>query len=136
MRLVVDASVAIKWLVPEAGSIEARAIVVPGIEIVVPDLLLIEVANVLWKLARLKQVSAADASRLMELLPKATTRIEPSQALLPRALAMSLIIDHPVYDCIYLALAEREQLPLVTDDRKLAAAGAKLTGIAIRALRA
>jgi predicted nucleic acid-binding protein len=133
--LVIDASVAIKWLVPEAGSAAARALVEDGTELVIPDLLLIEVANVLWKLTRLRQIAATDASNLMGLLSKAVHRIEPSVPLLPRALALSLSIDHTVYDCVYLALAEREQLPVVTDDRRLVSAGGKLAGVAVQALR-
>ena len=64
MKLVVDASVAIKWLRPEPGSREARALVTADIELLAPSLLPIESANVLWRLVRTKDLKPAQAQRL------------------------------------------------------------------------
>ena len=48
-RLVVDASIAVKWYVPEANSTQAAAILESGAELLAPDLLVAEVGKVLWK---------------------------------------------------------------------------------------
>lgn len=135
MKIVVDASVAIKWLRPEPGSPEARALVTPSTEFLAPSLLPIEVANVIWRLVRLKQLRRTEAHRLLELLTKAMPHLEASERLLPRALALSMVIDHPVYDCLYLALAERENAVLVTDDQRLSSLGSKLKGVSVKPLR-
>lgn len=132
--LVVDASVAIKWLISQTGSPEARALARPGVELIAPDLLLIEVANVLWRSVRLKRIRAADAELANDVLPRSFTRIEPSRPLARRALALAMALDHPVYDCVYFALAEREAAPLITADKRLLAAGAKLAGVSVQPL--
>jgi predicted nucleic acid-binding protein len=134
MRFVVDASVAVKWLRPEPRSPEARALVTPGTELLAPSLLPIEVANILWRLARLKQLRRTEAHRLLDLLTKAMPHPELSERLLPRALVLSTTIDHPVYDRLF-ALAERENAVLVTDDQRISSLGSKLKGVSVKPLR-
>lgn len=51
--------------------------------------------------------------------PRAFARLHELAPLAPRAGAIALAIDHPVYDCFYLALSEAQDVPLVTADRKL-----------------
>ena len=53
----------------------------------------------------------------MEFLFRQITRFVPVRELLPAALAISVELRHAVYDCLYLALAEREGAALVTDDQ-------------------
>ena len=45
--------------------------------------------------------------------------IEPDRQLQAEALALACHLDHPVYDCVYLALARREAALLVTADKRL-----------------
>jgi predicted nucleic acid-binding protein len=51
--------------------------------------------------------------------------IVPSSELAQRAFDLAVQSNHPVYDCLYLALAERESITLITDDAKLVAVAKK-----------
>lgn len=115
---VIDASVVIKWVVQETGTPEALSLL-KGNTLVAPELILTECANILWKKTRRGELSAAEAHfaarliessdlQLWEMLPFFTTSVE---------LAMKL--DHPAYDCIYLALALKENFRFVTADESL-----------------
>ena len=64
MRFVVDASVAVKLLVDEPDSDAARALTASGEELHAPRLMASEVANALWRKARLGQIERADAGEL------------------------------------------------------------------------
>lgn len=116
---VIDASVAVKWFVAENLHDEARVLLDRQADrLLAPDLLPIEVANVAWKKVRLEELLAAEAARLVSALLGGIPALHPSAALLPRALALAADLDHPVYDCLYLALALREDAVLVTADRR------------------
>lgn len=119
MRLVVDASVAIKWVVEEEGRPEARQLLLDGHELLAPEFLLIESANVLRsKVARglLHDVQAIPALQAIE---SALGRFVLDRGLADRALHMALRLGHPVYDCLYLACAEHSDAEFVTADTKL-----------------
>ncbi len=120
MKLVVDASVAAKWLFAEANSQEARQLLSPRIVLHAPDFILVEVSNVIYKKARLKQIPSVQPyiDELVR-LPDAVLLSPSSDRLVPRATAMAAEIDHPVYDCLYLACAEEESAPVVTADEPL-----------------
>lgn len=114
-RCVVDASVAIKWLIDEDGSDAALAL--QGTELAAPALLRIEAANVLRTLTARDRIAAATARELFALLQTAPVSVvEHDDRLEARALALALELDHPIYDCVYLALAERLAAVLVTAD--------------------
>lgn len=116
--LVVDASVGVKWVVDEAGSDLATALI-PGRLLVIPALFWVEAANVLATKARRGELSAeaaADAWRDLALAPLETVPLEP--AALEPALGLALDLRHPVYDCCYLALARARRTVLVTADRR------------------
>ena len=117
---IVDASVAVKWVIEEEGSAMARRL--SRIPLEAPDLLLVECANILWKKARLGDLTAAEAKERLERLLRAPVRLAASRDLLTPALELSLELRHPVYDCLYLALAQRRGVPLVTADERLVSA--------------
>lgn len=120
MTVVIDASVALKWVLDEADAEAADALL--SEELIAPSLWLVEAANALWRRARSGQITADEAfERLAELLnaPVAATRIEDD---LGAAAGLAGRLDHPVYDCLYLALAIREDTHLVTADRRFHAA--------------
>ena len=120
MTIVVDASVALKWVLDEPGAHAADALL--DEELIAPALWLIEAANALWRRARKREITGDEArERLGELFnaPLTTTMIE-DDLLAATELANSL--DHPVYDCLYLALAVREGTHVVTADARFAAA--------------
>ena len=119
MKLVVDASVAVKWLFTEEGTVEARQLLAHRIVLHAPDFILTEAANVIWKKARRKEIVHTqpyfeEIARLSDVVV-----LCPSADLVAHTLAIALEIDHPVYDCLYLACAEGEGAPLVTADGKL-----------------
>ena len=120
MKLVVDASIAVKWLFAEPHSQEARQLLAPRIVLHAPDFILTEVANVIWKKARRKEIPSAQPY-IEELanIPDAVV-LQPSTELVMKAAALAVQIDHPVYDCVYLACTEAEAAPLVTADARLA----------------
>jgi predicted nucleic acid-binding protein len=115
--LVVDASVVVKWVVDEPGSDAALAL--RGRDLAAPALLRIEVANVLRTLVARTEVDAGEARELFQLLQGAPLSIvDPDDDLERRALELALELGHPVYDCLYLALAERMQRRVITADRR------------------
>jgi predicted nucleic acid-binding protein len=116
VRIVIDASVAVKWVLDEPGS--EAAVALCDQELIAPVLWLAEVANALWRRARIGEITNDQAAALVsELLnaPVASIAIEPH---LEAALKLATEIDHPVYDCIYLALALHHRTHVVTADRR------------------
>ncbi len=127
---VVDASVAVKWVVREQHSDCARLL--SRVRLEAPDLLLVECANIIWKKVRLGDLKPQDAAGRLDLLLRAPVVITSSRELLDSALHLSLSLKHPVYDCVYLALAQRRQIPLVTADRRLVGAVSKRSSLGFR----
>jgi len=87
-----------------------------------PDLILAEVANAAWKTTRVGAITAQEGMTILTSVASMFTRLVPAVALAPRAYQIAIELDHPVYDCIYLALAERESAVLVTFDQRFEAA--------------
>lgn len=114
---VVDASIAAKWVLPEADSdVAAR---VSGGRLAAPELLDIECASILWKAVRRGELGPDEAFARFETLRDAPVGRMPNAALLPAAMAHALELGHPVHDCLYIAAAEMTGFPLVTADRRL-----------------
>lgn len=119
MTLVVDASVALKWVVPESLSEHADRLLAGDHDLAAPDLLGTEAANALWKKVLRNELSPRDAREALYLLLHGGLTWHATQPLLPRALEIARLARHPIYDCVYLALAERLGAPLVTADASL-----------------
>ena len=119
MRIVIDASVALKWVFDEPGSEYASAL--RADELIAPAIWLAEVANALWRRVRIKDITPERAdARLAELLnaPVAPLPIEPH---LDAALRSATELGRPVYDCLYLAIAIHHRTHVVSADRRFAA---------------
>src|SRR5439155_20561347 len=84
-----------------------------------PDLLLTEAANALWKKIRRRELTTAEATEVLQVLGTTRLELRPTGPLLDRALELAASLDHPVYDCVYLALAEVSRGRLVTDGDSL-----------------
>jgi len=80
---------------------------------------LVETGNTLWKKARRGELSDEQAAQGLGLIGRTVQRFIPDKALADRALSIARSIDHPVYDCLYLACAEREDGVVVTSDNRL-----------------
>ena len=119
MTWVVDASVAVKWVIPEVLSDRADRLLGSPEPMMAPDLLMIEAANTLWKKTQREELSAAEAARALEVLLASGLVVCAAHPLLRRALAMAQSLARPVCDCVYLALAERERATFVTADEQL-----------------
>ena len=129
---VVDASVAVKWVVRESGSDQARSLSSARLD--APDLLLIECANILWKKVRIGDLTRREASSCLTLLLSGPLILTDSVGLLASALELSCELQHPVYDCVYLALAIQRDVPLLTADRRLVSAARRRRKLAARVM--
>jgi predicted nucleic acid-binding protein len=121
MIAVVDASVAVKWVIPEDLSDQADRLRAQADRLLAPDLLLVEAANALWKKLLRREIAAREAEQALDLLSSSGLDVRPSAPLLGRALGLARQLRHPVYDCVYLTLAQAERATLITADRRLLA---------------
>jgi predicted nucleic acid-binding protein len=113
-RLVIDASIAIKWVVQETGTDEA--LLLRRHRLVAPDLIVAECANVLWKKTVRGELLPEEASAAAQLLERADLELAPMRGLLSGATNWAIRLNHPAYDCLYLALADREAIAFVSAD--------------------
>ena len=116
--LVIDASIAIKWVVEEDGTDLALTLRQKA-RLMAPDLIVAECANILWKKVQRKELSNDEALIAARLLQGAEIELVPSRALLESATRLAIELDHPAYDCLYLGLAVENSCRFVTADERL-----------------
>lgn len=116
--VVVDASVAIKWVVEETGTSDALVLLEAG-RLAAPDLLVAECANILWKKVRRDELLPDEAVMAARLIEGVDIELFPTRHLLAAAASMAIELDHPAYDCIYLALALDNGWKFATADDRL-----------------
>ena len=116
MRLVVDASVAVKWLVEEEHSDAADRLLDGNHELFAPRLMASEVGNALWRKVRMGELERSRAGALAAAISEMAVRWTEDEEVGPDAVRLSLALNRPVYDCVYLALAHRLGATLVTAD--------------------
>jgi predicted nucleic acid-binding protein len=126
MKYVLDASVALKWLLPETDSdraIKLRDEYVAGThELLAPDVFSSEIAHGLTRAERKNEIAVGEASLLLADVLTTLPRLVPVvPSLIARAVDLSSAERHSAYDCLYMALAESENCPLVTADDSLIA---------------
>lgn len=119
--LVVDASVALKWLQPEADSEAALDLIGRG-ALAAPDLLMVEAANALATRVRRRELSPLEARTSLTDLNSIHIDFAADHDLAPAALSLAVDLGHPVYDCLYLALALDRSAIAVTADRRFVSA--------------
>lgn len=115
--MIVDASVAFKWMFVEEGSEAAQALLGRD-DLRAPNLLLVELGNALWKKSMRGELGDRDAyaAQLSIVCSFVTTQSEAE--LIPRAIEMAIALEHAIYDCVYLAQAEYMADTLMTADRR------------------
>lgn len=135
--VVVDASVALKWFVPEALAAEASRLLDGSFELWAPDLLVAECGNTVWKKVARGELAAAEARDVLAALSQVPLNVVPAFEVVQPALEIALALQRTVYDSLYVALAVARDCPLITADDRLvrALAGSALAGRA-RALSA
>ena len=116
-RFVIDASIAVKWVVTEDGTDEAVSLL-SGQRLSAPELLVAECANILWKKVRRSELSAEEAMVAVRILQRADVELHSMRALMEPATKLAIDLDHPAYDCVYLALAMSQEWQFVTADTR------------------
>ena len=122
MRFVVDASVAVKWLVAEDDTVVAEELATSGHDLHAPRLMASEVANAIWRKARTGEIERRTAGILLADVPDMPLRWNDDETVTAEAVRLALALDHPVYACVYLALAHRIGATVVTADHRFATA--------------
>lgn len=131
--VVVDASVAVKWVLPEADLGPAVALREMD-ALIAPSLVIAEIGNALWKSVLRGDVDNSDASAALRIAVGHFDWIVSIDQLAGRALGLAVDLRHPIYDCLYLALAERERVPIVSADARLLSAARRLGTIKTQVL--
>ena len=123
MRYVFDSNVAIKWVLPEADSPQAlrlRDLARQGsIELCSPEIFAVEAAHALSRAERRGVIRPPNGAKHLADIMTHRPRLVPSLPLLSRAFEISSAFRIGVYDCLYVALAEREACELITADLRL-----------------
>lgn len=123
MRYVLDASVALKWELPESDSDKAIALRDDFLgrrhELLAPDVFPVEVAHALVRAERKNILTSSEGAHALSRMLQELPQLFSSVLLLPRAHEIASAARLGVYDCLYLALAERENRTLVTSDLRL-----------------
>jgi predicted nucleic acid-binding protein len=122
MNFVIDASVLIKFYVPEILSDRAERLLAKvekkDIDLLAPDLIYPEAGNILWKKQRLKELTRSEVEEITDAILSLPLKIESSQPLLPLALDIAVAYGITVYDAVYVSLAKVYEATLITADRK------------------
>lgn len=116
--LVIDASVALKWVLAEPDA-QAALSLRRRYHLIAPELLLLECANTFWKRVRRKQLLADEARLLTNGIAQAGIEFISVRGLADVVTSLSLDLDLPSYDCAYIAVALNHQCQFATADRRL-----------------
>ncbi|HYN63707.1 MAG TPA: type II toxin-antitoxin system VapC family toxin [Candidatus Limnocylindrales bacterium] len=116
---VVDASVVIKWFVPEVHGDAAGRWLASSHEYVAPDLLFSEAGNAIWKKVRRGELTAVEGQRLAVDLSRVAVERITMRDLMPDAHALALSSGLTVYDAMYVTLAVRLKTQVITADDRL-----------------
>ena len=131
MNLVVlDASVAAKWLVWAGEPLETEALSLLDLrnqgqlEFIVPDLFWLEIGSILCKAVQRGRCNEEAARKSIPALQHYDLTTEPAESLLESAFTIARQYNCSFYGSIYVALAVSRQATLITADEKLANATA------------
>jgi predicted nucleic acid-binding protein len=117
MTFIVDASVALKWVIDEPGTAAATRLF--GQRLSAPDFIYLECANALWKLEQRHEATVGQVIFKLAALRAILLKVLATVDFIDRALEIGCRLKHPVYDCVYLAAAEIAGCAVVTVDERL-----------------
>jgi predicted nucleic acid-binding protein len=127
--IVVDASVIVRWFIPEAGTTPAKALLAAGDELIAPELARVEVASASIRKGLREEFTGADVEGTLRTWFRLGGWSDyfccPTQRTLRRRPLSPLELRHPLPDCLYLAVAERLGVALITADRAFARRAAR-----------
>lgn len=118
MRRVVDASVAIKWYVPEIYEQEATRVQQSGDELPAPELILPEFGNIAWKKVARREITEKEGQKIVTEFSKTKLVLHPHAAIIKSAFTGAMMTNQTVYDWTYLALALSLGCEYVTADER------------------
>jgi len=116
---VVDASIAVQWFANEPGSANAAKLIEADTGLLAPNIMPAEAANAWWKKVRRGEMSASDLDEAIVSLLSLGIELIGIESLLSRAARLAVELNHPVYDCLYLALSTDRGAGLATADERL-----------------
>ncbi len=119
MKIVVDASIAVKWFTDEIHAQAARRLLTDRHDLLAPELIYAEVANAFLKRWRRKEMSRESVDDAVTQFRRAPLKTAATVGLLAAAWQIAVRHDRSIYDALYVALAASQSCPLVTADRKL-----------------
>lgn len=118
---VIDASVAVKWFAQEPGREAAMDLIRSGEALIAPDLVIVEVMNVLRRKQRMSILGERQVIDAAAAIGDCFGQLVPAITVAQEAVRLSIALDHSVYDCAYLACSTILGAPLITEDRVFAA---------------
>ena len=121
MTIVIDASVALKWVIEEDDAAAAIALIRED-AMAAPDLLFVECANVLSRKVRRGQISPLAARQAQASIEATPIRVAPARPHVAAALSIATELGQSVFDSLYLATAIAERTVMVTADQRFAIA--------------
>jgi predicted nucleic acid-binding protein len=117
--IVVDANVAVKWIIKQPLRDRALAVLTRPDVLVAPSLFVSEVTSAVWQYVRAGQIDGEQAHQALSAALDQVTLLEQDRQLAGTALAVALELGYAPYDCFYLVVAIRRDAPLVTADKRL-----------------
>ena len=129
--IVVDASVIASYVLKEEGWERLDSVMLRGATL---DYAVKEVANAIWKYCkvrrRLDEAGAITAYKALKTLTREVLLVKPQEKYLDEAFQIALNYEITVYDSLYLAMAMKEKMPIITFDKKQAKV-AKMIGLSV-----
>ena len=124
--IVVDASIAVLWFANEPDRWGAARLLDTASTLLSPEFMVVEITNALWKKLRRGQLDQTDVEQAVTNLLALEIEWTPSVQLIKHAARLAPELRHPVYDCLYLALAASRGASLASADERLRQAAERL----------
>ena len=125
MIVVLDASAAIEIVLQRESAKQLGEIVLEADWVIAPTLFIAEITNAFWKYQKFADYPFATCEKNIEQTIALPDDFINEVDLYREVFNMACMLDHPVYDMLYLVLARRNSAMLLTMDKKLSGAAQK-----------